>query len=420
MRKVLIITHDFPGVGARNVKLIKYLPRFGYEPIIITNSAKRNIYESKVIAEEFNDFTYRIYKTICLNKSPFRILSKIFNAKSLSEYFEKLFFIPDLYITWVPSAFLKGLQIIKQEQIDAIITASPPESVHITGLLLSKMTGVKWIASFEDLWTTRKVVYRPPTILHDIIIKKIERIILENTDHIVANTNGNRTIYMNNFHIPPTKITVVTLGYDPKEMIDSTNQSERDENKEFSIGYMGNFDKHGLPYDKILLAIKQMVVLDVDIKIKIIIYGHMSTPTREFIKKHNLTRYVDHRGVLPHFEAFKEIQKCDLLLLMLIEAGYSKAWVPQKLYHYLGMSKPIMAIAEEDGEIAHIIKSTRTGKIVSAEKPDVIYNMLFSYYEEWKTTGIIKYEPNTKEIEKYDIIKLTKTLSETITACCNG
>ncbi len=419
MRKVLIITHDFPGYGTRNVKLIKYLPRFGYEPIIITNRAKKNKYENRVIAYELNDFSYKIFKTVCLNKSPFRIFSKFFNSWTATVYFEKLFFIPDLYITWVPSAFFKGLQIIKRENIDAIITASPPESIHTTGLLLSKMTGVKWIASFEDLWTTRKVAYRPPTILHDIIIKKIERIIYENSDHIIANTHGNREIYINRFNIPAKKITVVTLGYDPEEMPDILNQSVRDENKEFSIGYMGNFDKHGLPCDKFLIAIKKLVSLGDNIKIKVIIYGYISPKTKKFIADHNLTRYVDHRGVVPHFEAYKEVQKCDLLLLMLIEAGYSKAWVPQKLYHYLGMSKPIIAIVEEDGEVAHIINTTNTGNVVSAKKIDGIYNMLVSYYEEWKNAGNIKYKPNTKEIEKYDVMKLTKKLSETITACCN-
>jgi hypothetical protein len=134
---------------------------------------------------------------------------------------------------------------------------------------------------------------------------------------------------------------------------DISDQSVRNEKKEFYIGYMGNFDKHGLPCDKFLLALKRMLSIDGDNKIKVIIYGHMSAKTKYFIAEHNLTKYVDHRGVVPHFEAYKEIQKCNLLLLMLIEAGYSKAWVPQKLYHYLGMAKPIMAIAEEDGEIAY-------------------------------------------------------------------
>jgi len=417
MKKVLIITYGFPRSGARIVKLTKYLPRFGYEPIIITNKAKKDNYETKVINEELKDFSYRIYKTVCLNKSPFRIFSKVFNSWSTTVYFENLFFIPDLHITWVPSALLKGLQIIKREQIDVIITSSPPESIHVIGLLLSKITGVKWITDFRDLWTTRKVAYTPPTILHNIIIKKIESIIYKNTRHIIANTYGNKDIYLNNFNISKEKITVITNGYDPEEMPDICNQSVREENKEFSVGYMGNFDKHGLPCDKFLIAIKRLVSLGDNIKIKVIIYGYISPKTKKFIADHNLTRYVDHRGVVPHFEAYKEIQKCNLLLLMLIEAGYSKAWVPQKLYHYLGMSKPIMAIAEEDGELAHIINNTYTGKVVSAKKPDGAYNMLVSYYEEWEKTGSNKYKPNIKEIEKYDIIKLTKKLSETITSC---
>jgi glycosyltransferase involved in cell wall biosynthesis len=414
MKKVLIITHGFPGTGGRgNIKIIKYLARFGYEPIVLTNRSQKDVFEDKVIAEELGN-KIRIYKTRCLNKSPFRIFSKFFNSWDTTVYFEKLFFIPDLYITWVPSALLKGLQLIKHEPIDAIITASPPESIHITGLLLSKLTGVKWIPDFRDLWTTKNITNKSATKLHDIIIKKIEKLIYREMDHIIANTNGNKDIYMNHFHIPEEKITVITNGYDPEELIANNNQSDRNQKEIFTIGYMGYFDKPGFPWEKFILAIQKMYTSN-NAKVQVNICGHVSRQAKDYIAEKGLSKIVRCHGTHTHTDAAKLIGGNDVLLLLLYETDYSKAIVPHKLYHYLGMAKPIIAIAEEDGEVANIINTTRTGKIVSASRTDAIYNMIIDYYTEWKNSGCIKYNPDKEQIEKYDVIQLTEKLSRTIT-----
>ncbi len=414
LKKVLIITHGFPGYGARgNVKLIKYLPRFGYEPIIITNRAKMDKIEEKVNAEELNNGG-RIYKTACINKSPFRIFSKLFHSWSTTIFFEKLFFIPDLYINWVPSAVFKGLQIIKHEEIGVIITASPPESLHITGLLLSKITGVKWITDFRDLWTKKLIVNNPPTWLHKILIKEIEKCIYKNTDHIIANTHGNKDVYINSFHLSSKKITVITNGYDPEEVSGNDNRGRK--RNEFLVGYMGFFDKPGFPWSEFLLAVKELI-LNGKNKVKINLYGYLSDKAKNFIEKNDLLDFVCFHGMLPHFEAFQETRKNDLLLLLMYETDYSGGIVPHKLYHYLGMLKPIMAIAEQEGEVANIIKATNTGKVISQKNTDEIYNILSDFYDEWEFSNYIKYEPINEELAKYDVIKLTEKLSRLLETC---
>lgn len=415
-KKVLMLTHGFPSYGGRgNIKLMKYLPSYGYHPIILTTSSKKDHREYEVLKAEFNG-KCKYYKTFCINRTPFRIFSKFFNMHRTSLFLEKFFFVPDLYISWLPSAIYKGMEIIYKEKIDVIISASPPESIHIAGLLLSKLTGAKLIVDFRDLWTTRTVAYKPPTFLHDIIIKKIEKLIYKYSDHIIANTHGNKRIYTNHFYITENKITVITNGFDPEDISDKNKKTNHKNSDKMTIGYMGNFDKYGLPCDKFLLAIKKIIDLGSNVKIRVIIYGHVSPKTIQFIEENDLTQYIDLRGVVPHHMAFKEIQKCDLLLLLLIEAGYSKAWVPHKLYHYLNMSKPIISISDEDGEIAQIIKSTNTGRVVSPRKQDVINEVMYGFYNEWKNNGFLKYKPNIEQIKKYDVRVLTEKLAKTISS----
>ena len=221
MKKLLMIMCQFPGYGgSRNVKLFKYLPKINYNIFVITNKGVFNSYRSKDKSIEKKVLStvlkgkYTIYRTLSINKSPFRVFSKFFNSRVLEAYFDNFFFIPDLFITWIPSVIIKTLKIIKREKIDTLITTSPPESTHIAGLILKKFTGITWIADLRDLWTTKRLAfaYDPPTIFHDLTIRKIEKTIYKYADHIIANTHGNKEIYIKEFNVPSEKITVTTNG----------------------------------------------------------------------------------------------------------------------------------------------------------------------------------------------------------------
>lgn len=411
MKKILVISHNFPGTGGRNFKMIKYLPKFGYSPTVITNKVPGDHVAERIVAEELNG-NCPIHRTVCLNKSPFRVFSRFFNSWSTSAYFDRLFFIPDIYITWVPSAFLTALRIIRKERIDVVMTVSPPESVHITGLLLHRTTGVKWVTSFEDLWTTKKITYRPPTPLHDLICRRIEGVIYEETAHIIANTERNREIYINDFHTPEKKITVVTLGYDETEVSGLPPLQEGGRNK-CVIGYMGFFDKGGFPWKEFLLALKRLSSELRDKTIALNVYGHASRDAIDFVRNENLGDAVIFHGSFPHKEAVRKVAESDLLLLLLYETDYSRAIIPHKLYHYFGMERPILAIAGEDGEVARLIRRTRTGVVISPRKTEKIYGVLRSFFEAWES-GRIPFDGDRNEIRKYEITGLTEKLSRTL------
>lgn len=145
MRKVLIVTHDFPGGGGGRVpKLVQHLPGLGYEPIVLATKTKLRTTKSELWGNGV-----RVFRTVCLRKSPFRIFSRLFGSWRLTVYFENLFFIPDLFITWVPSALFEAYRLIREEKVDVILTTSPPESLHLIGMVLKELTGVTWIADFR-------------------------------------------------------------------------------------------------------------------------------------------------------------------------------------------------------------------------------------------------------------------------------
>ncbi len=411
MKKVLLFINNFPGTGGRNLKQVKYLTRFGYAPVVITNRVKATTEEEdKIIREELNG-DHAVVRTFCVNKSPFRVFSKLFNSWETAAWFDRLFFVPDIFVTWVPSAYFAGLKIMESEDVRAVMTVSPPEGVHLIGMLLQRKTGVKWVTDFEDLWTTKKIVYRPPTPLHDAVCRRLERAIYARADHIIANTATNKEVYVNSFGVPEDKITVVTLGYDPLEFVDLP--PAEDGGRCFRIGYMGYIDK-GLPWKEFLLALKRVAAEYPDESIRMDIYGYTSLNVLNFVRDNKLERVVRLCGNVPHIEAARGIATSTLLLLLLYETDFSRAIIPHKLYYYLGMKRPILAVAGEEGETARLIARTRSGVVVSPRKTEGIYQALKGFVETWRRSGHIEHTPDEKEIEKYDIRTLTARLAHTL------
>jgi len=78
------------------------------------------------------------------------------------------------------------------------------------------------------------------------------------------------------------------------------------------------------------------------------------------------------------------------------------------------MSNPILAIAEEKGEVAEIIRQTRTGVVISGANMERVYDELVRLYGEWEQNGHLCHEPNHREVAKYDVCAQAQTVARVL------
>src|SRR5512133_2625385 len=152
LRKVLIITYYWPPSGGAGVqrwlKFAKYLPVFGWEPVILTVDPEYAAYPSTdpSLAKEVSPGLV-VYKTPATDyfaiyrKDRSMIPSGGFANNSDDSFKGKLlrfvrgnFFIPDPRKGWNRHAFKKACEIINTMGIRHIITTSPPHSTQLIGL----------------------------------------------------------------------------------------------------------------------------------------------------------------------------------------------------------------------------------------------------------------------------------------------
>src|SRR3954465_8645617 len=58
--------------------------------------------------------------------------------------------VPDENVPWNLTAIPAAIRIVRREQIDVVLTTSPPSSVHLVGAAMKRATGVRWVADLRD------------------------------------------------------------------------------------------------------------------------------------------------------------------------------------------------------------------------------------------------------------------------------
>ena len=82
--------------------------------------------------------------------------------------------LPDNKILSI-AGMLRSIQaVVRQVRPDAVITSSPPPSIHLVGCYLRKYFGIRWLADYRDIWFSQsKIVHK--TSLHRKLHSYLER-----------------------------------------------------------------------------------------------------------------------------------------------------------------------------------------------------------------------------------------------------
>lgn len=91
-------------------------------------------------------------------------------------------------------------------------------------------------------------------------------------------------------------------------------------------------------------------------------------------------------GNLPHKQALGLMKGADALLLIGDVSADAGAYIPGKLYEYMGIGNPILAL-NKPGEATEIIKNFRLGQVADPEQKDAIKQAYLELYKEWKISG---------------------------------
>lgn len=418
MKKVLIISFAFleqEAIGSIRIRgLAKFLPEFGWDPVILTTKVPgKSESNFNIIETLYQDKQKKLKGRLGLktNEAVKDQMGQSTNKNKkllidhISYIWQEIFCYPDVEKSWYRAAVDSGKTILENNSFDAIISSSPPKTSHLIAKNLKKKYGTPWIADMRDLWTQGD--YDLHTPIRRLLERKLEIKTLAIADTLIATTPYSaerlRQLHKKRIYSIPNGFSSEEIDKDDVKL---TNK--------FTITYTGALYQGKRDPKKLFQAINELisngVVNSSDVEIRF--YGLKESWLDEEIRFFNLENIAKCYGFVDRMTALKKQRESQLLLLLLLDHPEDKNICPGKIFDYFGSKRPILAIGGSNGFVKELLEETNAG--VYAISIDEIKKILINSYQEWKKQGKISYSGKMSNINKYSHREMTKKFSEVL------
>ena len=155
--KVLLVTMYFPPAGGggvqRPLKFATHLPELGIETHVLAPDDPKWIHRDEDLPPPTLAWVHRARYLGPKGRKP---AEELHGTKGLERFgvqarlAGRRLLVPDENVSWNLTAIPAAIRIARREGIDAVITTSPPSSVHLVGAAVKRATGVPWVADLRD------------------------------------------------------------------------------------------------------------------------------------------------------------------------------------------------------------------------------------------------------------------------------
>ncbi len=249
---------------------------------------------------------------------------------------------------------------------DIVYTTAPPFSMHLVGLRLASARTF-WVAEFRDPWTDN--AWKPwhvRTALTDALERRFERRTLRRASLVVAVSDGIDRLFRRKVERADTRLLLVRNGIDT---LLPPSRSKRA--GPFRIIHVGTFyyGRDPRPFLAGLAMLRNRRGLAAD-QLQVELVGQCKwfhgISVEQEVERRGLTDLVRFHDWIPHAECQRLITEADALLLL---AMRQPDQVPNKLYEYLGTRVPVLALADDEGESALMLRQAGGHQVVADEDP---------------------------------------------------
>ena len=427
MKKVLIIT-DLVHATPRIPRVAKYLPEFGWQPIILTTpsyighnlgiNVEKLVKQNRVIVvpyrnylNHFLDITKKIFG-FNSQKSNRRQADKQFGIGSpktsmirfLLRIVKEISYYPDQFRDWRKSAINVCNNLMLRENIDALISSSSPVTSHIIAKEFKQQHKIPWVADLRDLWSQNHNY--PYSSLRNVIDRNLELRTLSQADTLVT-VSEPWTKKLTLLH-KDKKVYTITNGFYPEESVNSPPNLT----SKFTITYTGQIYEERQDPSKLFAALRDLIKenlinpLEIDVRF----YGNEVEWLTKETEKYGLTKIVKQYGSVSRKVAIERQRESQLLLLLNWEDTSEKGVCPLKVFEYLAAQRPIIATGGFGHDvIARLLDETNAGFYAQR---DAIKEILKEAYSEYKLKGEVGYRARTETINRYSYQEKAKMFAQ--------
>ena len=280
---------------------------------------------------------------------------------------------------WIRRASHALCKQIQYEKPEALISFAQPWINHRVALSVkSQYPQVPWIVHFSDPWVDSPY-FKPPDEKSRVTAIKQERAIISAADAVIFTTQETANVVMAKYPDHwARKVHIVTHGYDAKlvGLIESIPRA-----KKFTIVHTGNLYEKREPFAllRALATLRSELTLD-SLIVKFV--GHTTQTMQDMVEELGLEDIVVLIPNVPFFESLAIANTADLLLVIDAPAEYS-VFLPSKVFDYLSLRRPILALTPHTGASARVLRGLGLPTVDSTDEVGIL-NMLHESLARWQ------------------------------------
>ena len=393
--KVILVSYVFPPVGGagvqRAVKLVKYLPEHGVDPIVLTaanpsvplsdDSLVKDVpHGTRIERARTFEPSYQL-KRVAWDARVAKEPGLRQRAKKALTGIAKEALIPDAQVLWVPAASAALARLLVTERPRAVLISGPPFSSFLLGAVAALSPNTRLVLDYRDEWTAYRVddakgasanFEMVPTFARRAT-HAIERRLLQMSDAVVTATEAFRRNLVATFPFLNLKPThAIPNGYDPDDLPRELPSPPSDK---LVLAYAGTIFRLTSPKG-LLGAVRRLHAREPELaaRLEIRFFGRIvDTELAAFEGTEALgvkrLGYIDHARVLP------ELASAHIVLCLLDDVGGAERIYPAKIFELMTLGRTVLTLSPE-GALTELVREHALGDVIAPRDEEAIATYL--------------------------------------------
>jgi glycosyltransferase involved in cell wall biosynthesis len=418
---VLLLAHDFPpitmGGVARPMGFAKYLPEFGYQPIIVT---RRSTHGRAVDHEPLATLPPEV-RIERIDPDPDVEWEHLRRAFRWARPIERLFAKPAHWTAdglawrmsqrwpsalmtraWLKPAVALGAELIRRDRPDVLIATGPPFSTLKAGFILAERFGLPLISDFRDPWTY-EYLWKPQSRSHERAEREWERRVVARSARILVVTPSMAARMRKDYPDYAGKVELLTNGWD-----EPPTETVFPQNPRLTITHVGSLvdiRQPTLVLDAAALLRDRHPAIAAEMCIRFV--GTSVPRIGDQVAARHLAGLVEDIGPVSRQRSKEYMQAADVLLLHDLSTTIA---IPGKCFEYLAASRPILAIVPDESDAAWFLGQTDVAQIVGCASSDRVVEILVELWRAWKA-GALRANVDHDWLAQFHRREITRRLS---------
>jgi glycosyltransferase involved in cell wall biosynthesis len=384
--KCLLVTFYFPPAGGggvqRPLKLAQYLPAMGVETHVLAPDDPRWIHRDEGLRAPSQAWVHRARYVGVSGGKPSEVLAGTQGLERVATRARlqlRRLVVPDENATWALTAIPAGIRLVRRHDIDVVLSTSPPPSTHLIGAAIARATGIAWVADLRDSLVAHahRRADSTATRAKSSLQRRVARLVATRADAItcVSEAISEETRALD----PRGRVVTIANGCD----FDDVAGLEHHPSPRFRLTHTGSF--FGRRDPRPFLQALHDSGLDVVARF----LGDFRPSDRAWAEGLGLGDRLELLPYAPRAASLALQRDSEALLLLIPEAdGRGRGVLSGKVFEYVAVGRPILAVVPPDGAAAELIRETGAGIVAPPDDVGAIRDALKALHARWLQDGL--------------------------------